>query len=390
MWVPDLRRAAIMTMARSRVVTVALALLAGSALFARQEPAGQKPQFRVDTHTVPVYATVLDPFGHLVTDLKREDFQILDNGVPQPLTSFESGTQPITVVMMLDRSGSVEDRFLLVEQAATEFVNHLTSDDRARIGSFAERIQIDPPAFTSDRDQLLEIIRHDLQPIGPTPLWNATNVAITALSGQPGRRVVLVFTDGHDAPLHSRQNTSFAEVRERTQSEEVMVYGIGLMRECAPPAAKSGREDATAYFQRRPGQRGGGSRGGPPPTGRSPRGPGVRMPGRPPLPYPGRGVPRPPTTVFEPRKPSGDFRCEGERPDPNLRALTEIGGGGYFELRSAQDLSATFARVADELHRQYLLAFVAPQNDGVLHRLEVKVDRPGVTVRARTGYVASK
>jgi VWFA-related protein len=142
----------------------------GSGLLARQEP-----QFRAGTDTVPIYATVLDADGRLVTDLTRDDFEVRDNGRPQKLTTFTSANQPITVVMMLDRSGSVESQFATVERAAAEFVNQLGPADRARVGSFSNKIRIDPETFTSDHDTLMAVLRHDLQPFGPTPLWNATD-----------------------------------------------------------------------------------------------------------------------------------------------------------------------------------------------------------------------
>jgi Ca-activated chloride channel family protein len=77
------------------------------------------------------------------------------------------------------------------------------------------------------------------------------------------------------------------------------------------------------------------------------------------------------------------------RPDRRLRRLTEETGGGYFELRRTADLNATFSRVADELHRQYVLGFTAANLDGKVHKLDVRVKRPGMTVRARKSYVAS-
>ena len=101
--------------------------------------------------------------------------------------------------------------------------------DQARIGSFATRIQIDPLEFTSDREQLLKILRTELQPEGPTPLWNAVNVGISALLSQEGRRVVLVFTDGADAPMNFRNNNqSLKDVMRRAEEENVMVCAIGL------------------------------------------------------------------------------------------------------------------------------------------------------------------
>ncbi len=117
--------------------------------------AQQAPQFCTGTHNVPVYVTAIDASGHLVTDLTQDEFVLLDNGQPQPISNFANNTQPITVVVMLDRSGSVEEHFPLIEGAAAEFVQHLSLDDAARIGSFAERIQLDPVSFTNDRDMLL-------------------------------------------------------------------------------------------------------------------------------------------------------------------------------------------------------------------------------------------
>ena len=78
------------------------------------------------------------------------------------------------------------------------------------------------------------------------------------------------------------------------------------------------------------------------------------------------------------------------KPDRALKKLAEDTGGGYFELKQTADLNATFTRVADELHRQYVLGFSVANLDGKLHKLEVRVKTPGMTVRARKSYVASK
>jgi Ca-activated chloride channel family protein len=70
--------------------------------------------------------------------------------------------------------------------------------------------------------------------------------------------------------------------------------------------------------------------------------------------------------------------------------LADEVGGSYFVLRSTDDLGQTFARVADELHQQYLLGFTPQALDGKTHRLDVRVRRPDLTVRARKNYVAAK
>jgi Ca-activated chloride channel family protein len=76
------------------------------------------------------------------------------------------------------------------------------------------------------------------------------------------------------------------------------------------------------------------------------------------------------------------------RPDRGLRKLTQETGGGYFELTRTTELNSTFTRVADELHRQYLMGFSPETLDGRVHKLDVQVKVPGMTARARTTYQA--
>ncbi len=213
---------------------VGLLTLSGT-LTARQEPV-----FKTGNRTVAVYATVTNADGRFVPDLTRDAFAIFDNGKPQPLTLFANDIQPITVVILLDRSGSMRAKFALVEEAAEQFVAAMLPTDKARIGSFSNRIQVDPRDFTSDHDELLKILRTELQEEGPTPLWNAVNVGITALLHQQGRRVILVFTDGVDSPMNfSNTNNSLKDVMKRAEEEDVMVYAIGLAGENGPTAHRS-------------------------------------------------------------------------------------------------------------------------------------------------------
>lgn len=373
-------------MRRRSLLVGAAVVLAAAALSATQTP-----QFRGGTNTVSIYATVVDQAGRLVTSLSRSDFDVFDNGVRQPLSLFASDVQPITIVVMLDRSGSMKPHFARVQAAAETFVGDLLPGDRARIGSFADRIQIDPETFTSDHDALLHVIHDNMLPPGLTPLWGAAAAAMDALRDEEGRRVVLVFTDGKDTPGIG-QNVSYAAVRSRSEAEDVMVYAIGFSEDCAPrdasprwPLPFRGGSIGPTLFQRIPG--GGGGRGDP---GRFP-GPGGG--GRPGLPAPGAppgpGVPiwPPPVATPTPIGPGADT-CVESGPDPELRELAALGGGGYFELRSTDDLPSTFARIADELHHQYLLAFTMTKTDNAVHTLDVRVRRPDLRVRARRSYVA--
>ena len=294
--------------------------------------AAQQP-FKSGAQTVVVYATVTDSSGHIVTDLTRDRFEVYDGGKPQTITTFANDVQPITVVMMLDRSVSMLHNFSLVEEAAGTFVDRLGSSDKARIGSFSNRIEVDPRDFSSDKEELRHILKTELQDPGPTPLWNAMGVGMTALLHQTGRRVILVFTDGMDRPMNGRSNNlSLKDVSRRADEEDVMVYGIGLIGD--PFAGYGGQF----------------SRGG---LGPRPQG-------------------------------------QPDRPDPGLEKLAAASGGGYFELTRTADLEGTFARVADELHHQYLLGFTPAKVDGKSHPLEVRVKGEGLTVRARKSYVSAR
>lgn len=319
---------------RARMLAAVAAIVTALALHA----AAQEGKFKSGASTVAVYTTVTDASGRLVPDLTRDRFEIYDDGKLQPISTFASDLQPITVVMMLDRSGSMRRNFELVKEAAAAFIDRLLPADKARIGSFADRIQVDPREFTSDKGAMRAILDTELQPPGPTPLWNAVGVGMTALLHQEGRRVVLVFTDGMDRPMNGgAHNVTLKDVIKRSDEEDVMIYAIGLA--------------------------GNNSFGG---VGRGGFGGGY-----------GRGR-------------YGQRGAQEDKPDPGLQTVAAASGGGYFELTRTQDLRPTFARVADELHRQYLLGFVPSKHDGKSHKLEVRVKGEGLVARARRSYVAAR
>ena len=308
-----------------------------------------------------MYATVTGADGRLVPDLAREAFSVLDNGKLQTLSLFANDVQPITVVILLDRSGSMKANFTLVQQAAEHFVDVMLPADKARIGSFSNRIQVDPRDFTSDREELHAILRTELQEEGPTPLWNAVNVGITALLHQQGRRVILVFTDGMDEPFNpGSSNNSLKDVMKRAEEEDIMVYAIGL----AGSDPNAGNGSPGGGFPR---GGGGGGRGG---MGRGGFGGGGFGGGRR---GGGFGGGRPPVS---------------DKPDDGLPKIAAATGGGYFELTSTNDMAATFAKVADELHHQYALGFTPDKLDGKMHTIEVRVSGENRSIRARKSYLA--
>jgi VWFA-related protein len=263
--------------------------------------------------------------------------------------------------------------FGLVEKAAEEFVSVMLPADKARIGSFSDRIQVDPHDFTSDHGELNTILRTELQTEGPTPLWNAVNVGITALLHQQGRRVVLVFTDGMDAPMNSsNNNSSLKDVMKRAEEENVMVYAIGLAGSSGFGRGSGGSGGPGGGFGGPGG--GGGRRGG---GGGGRRGGGGFGGGG-----GGRGG-------FGGGRFGGGRGYQSDKPDEGLPKIAAATGGGYFELTSTDDLNATFTRVADELHHQYALGFTPTKLDGKMHTLQVRLTKEGLTARARKSYLAT-
>ena len=204
----------------SCVVAAALAVA-----HAQQQP----PTFGTTTRTVAIYATVTDSQGRLAPDLARESFEVDDNGVKQELTVFSNDLQPITGIMLLDRSGSMKPNLELQVRAAQSFVHGMLAEDRLRIGNFGKDIVIEPDDFTSDRDALLKVLRGDLQSDGPTPLWNAVDRAIDKLLLEKGRRVVVAMSDGVDEPIDfSGHAKSLKDVMKRAEDYDIMIYAVGV------------------------------------------------------------------------------------------------------------------------------------------------------------------
>ena len=376
---------------RRTLVLAVLVSVSAVATMAQTAPVvlgAQQPSFKAHANTVSVYTTVVDRDGRLVPGLTRDDFEVFDNGKRQDLTHFVNEVQPITVVMMLDRSGSIVRSFDLVRGAAEQFVVNLIDGDRARIGHFGSRVEIAPADFSSDKSELTRILTNDLQAAGPsTPLWDATAAAMTALANQQGRRVVLLFTDGFDNPGPASTHASFEEVRDRSRADGVMVYGIGLIEGCEPAVSPimATAEGIRLQGRGRPGR--GSGRGGQPP--RIPgRGRGGRLPVPPIVRVP--RLPNPPRPGDDRFRRAASPRCSPQKPNRDLKELAGASGGAYFELNGTENLAATLSRVVDELHQQYLLGFSAMKLDGKVHTLEVRVRRPGMTARATKSYTAPR
>jgi VWFA-related protein len=301
---------------------------AGMTAAAQQQP----PVFRGTTDAVRVFVTVTDRDGRLVSALTRDAFEIRDEGKPQPITLFDNTPQPIRLVVMLDVSGSMSGNLPLLRAATEQLVARLRPDDRARIGSFGHEVTIGP-AFTREARELLAGLPDSIHPEAPTPLWRALDQALDTFkdSGEE-RPVILVLSDGKDSgPIDFRQRVvSQADIIDRARKEDVMIYAVAMRSRRArqaPPAMGPGGLQAMLV---------------------------------------------------------------ADLPDPGLARVAQESGGGFLEIGYGQDLAGAFARVADELHSQYLLGFAPPKRDGKVHEIDIRLAQRGLTARARKSYVAPR
>src|SRR5262245_4662767 len=315
----------------NRVLT--FGLLAASVLAGLGVAAQQQPTFRGTADNVRVFTTVTDRDGRLVTTLEQKDFEVRDEGKPQPITLFDNSPQPIRLVVLLDVSGSMEGNLPLLRAGSDELFKRLREDDGVRVGTFGHDVTISR-AFTRNLGELREALPRSIAPDAPTPLWRAGGEALDIFKEQTeddGRPVILILSDGKDSgPIGFNQKfTSQVEVIDRARAQGVMVYGIGMrsrQRQQMPGLGPGGLQAALM----------------------------------------------------------------ADWPDPGLARVAEETGGGYVEIRPNEDLGVAFAHVADELHSQYLLGYTPPKRDGKVHEIEVRTAVKGLKPRARKSYVAPK
>ena len=200
-------------------------VLAAGILFANSIPARsqQQPMFRSGTELVDLFVTVTNDDGRLVPNLTREDFEVYDNDDLQELVVFENSVRPITVVVMLDTSASMDLNRGRLMAGAEQFLIRMLPDDRGKVGSFNDKVEIEPVAFTGDRDELISWLPN-LDFGNSTRVYDAAAASLNALSNIEGRRVVLLFTDGDDTDSNAGAN----DILEQAIADEVMIYSIGF------------------------------------------------------------------------------------------------------------------------------------------------------------------
>jgi len=212
-------------------------VLASLALAARPLPA-QAPAptqtplkpftVEVDVDVVSVTAVVFDKSGHFVRGLGPKDVTLLEDGVGQEVSYFREASSaaeervPLSVVLVLDTSGSMSQNMHFLQEAVLSFVYKMEEVDTALVVSFNESVK-GSAEFTGDVDRLERFVE-GLQAWGATSLYDAIQYSLGRIKDQPGRKAIIVFSDGAD----NTSTLADREVVDYARAVEATVYAIGF------------------------------------------------------------------------------------------------------------------------------------------------------------------
>jgi len=374
----------------NRVIALALATAAGTLTFgpvarAQDDVSGGKPVFStskkpplkdkdvekqtptisVRSNLVTTPVVVIDRSGQFVYGLEQKDFEILDNDVPQRISSFDTEIQPLALVIVIQADSRVAPMVEQVHPLASMFSSLLVgTQGYAAVVFFNDRVTVGQD-FSNDSDKLNTTLREFNARGGGPRLNDALARAVTMLEVRPKaeRRVIIVFSDGHD----SGSETGRDELIRHATSSEVAIYGLGF-------------SPAKELLNKKP-----------------------ELPPDSPLDNAG-ALPTPPGEIHTPTSSSNEhstpiagipiMSAAGEVMHDTLasnplESYASYTGGVFYSHWSEKALQPQLNKIASEIHSQYQLAYVPDTNgQGGFHRIEVRVNRAGLKVRARAGYFA--
>lgn len=213
----------------------ALASLPATAQTPRPSP--RPPVFETGIEVINLNVSITDPRGQYVTGLTREDFAVFEDGVKQDLSIFAHENLPISMVLMIDTSASMDEKLPLARTAGKRFVRTLRPQDVAQVMQFNDRATV-LQDFTADHAALEEAFDRT-EASGPTALHNALYVALKDLAKQKSarelRRLALVLlSDGED----TASLVSDDQVLELARKTEINIYAISLRAKSAPDRSR--------------------------------------------------------------------------------------------------------------------------------------------------------
>ena len=311
---------------------------------------------RINTNFVTVPVSVLDRHGRFIPGLSKEDFQVFENGVEQPIAFFEPTEKPFTVALVLDTSASTRFHLWQIKEAAINFAKQLRPQDRVLVVTFSDEVLLLTEA-TNDQNVINAVIEVNANPGSSTRLYDAVNLVIAErLDKIQGRKAIVLFTDGVDTSSHM---ATYQSTLREAEELDALIYPI--------------QYDTTDYMRA---MQGGGSV--------------TIVTSRNNWPFGGSGTSQTTQTVPGTNAPiSGATQADYDRADQYLQGMAEKTGGRLYRANDPTELAKAFASIAEELRRQYSLGYY-PQTEGdggERRAIKVSVKRPNVAVRARNSYL---
>jgi Ca-activated chloride channel family protein len=315
-----------------RKLWMVLAVLSVCALASAQEVAPDDV-IRVKTTLVNSPVLVIGRDGKFVPTLRREDFEVYENGVKQEIAYFAPVENPFTVALLIDTSRSALFDLQDIRYAAIAFVDKMRPNDRALVVAFSNDVTVVAEP-TSDHDALRRAIE-GIRPGGNTRVYDAINsVLAERLARIEGRTALVLFTDGVDNDSHT---ATFESALQQAARAETLIYPVQF--------------STYDYIKARS-----------------------------------------PSSKFQPPPGTGFSEADYQRADVFLHQLANTSGTGVYPAFDITDLDRAIASIVDELHNEYSIGYYprTQGSPGEERTLEVRVNQAQLAVRARSGYVVDR
>lgn len=349
-----------------------LAILAAAALVVslaaqQQEPPSEEEfRVRVKVELVTAPLVVQDPTGEFVYDVRRDEVSVYDNGVPQQIATFELASEPISLVILADTSQRVAPLLDRVRKSGVLFTSYILGPfGEAALLTFDDDVTLRQD-FTSDHDQVIQAVG-DIKAGGTDAhLADALTRGVDMLLERPEgrRRVIVAITEPDDRGSRAPIGIPL----RHAQLAEISVYTLAL-------------SPTQADLMRRPEES---------PTRTPQFPPGVF--GTPPIP----GQPQTPTSEMNRELARVDLlsairalvtTLQHTRTENTLELYAQGTGGLHYSSWRRSNFEDSLNQIGQDLHNQYLVSYRPSNRNRVgFHHIEVRVSRPGVTVRTRPGY----
>ncbi len=178
---------------------------------------------RVDVPLILIPVHVTTVLGTSVTDLRKENFRIFEDGVEQPVTNFAKEDAPISIGVVFDSSGSMHDKIRKSSEAAQAFFKIANPEDEFFLVEFNDRPKLLVP-FTRDSDEISNRIAR-IRAVGRTSLLDAIHLSLAQMKHAHNlRKAIIIFSDGGD----NRSRFTEREVKQAMLESDVQVYAMGV------------------------------------------------------------------------------------------------------------------------------------------------------------------